>query len=126
MKTRKAPTNPSLAPEYLRQLAYTINRAIDDSNRIPVNRYTASRSLAASDGLCEVDATSGAVALTLPLASSVPGQLFELVKTDAGGNAVSFARSGADTISGSTSKSTSTQWATIKVRSNGIDGYIQL
>lgn len=69
------------------------------------------------------DATAGAFNLTLPLASTAPQRIYGIKKVDAGGNAVGFARSGADTIDGSTSHTTTTQYATVWVISNGLLWY---
>lgn len=87
---------------------------------------TASATLTSnSDGGLEVcDATSGAIVLTLPALSASKGMVFTAKKTDAGGNAVSFARAGADTIDGATSKSTTTQYATISVMGGASEWHV--
>lgn len=47
-----------------------------------------------------VDASGGAITLTLPLAISVPGKMYFIKKIDASVNQVIIAASGADTIDG--------------------------
>lgn len=54
-------------------------------------------------GVYLVDATAGAVTATLPDAATSAGWFVMVVKTDGGGNAVSVARAGSDTIQGSAS-----------------------
>jgi hypothetical protein len=115
MITQKAPTNPKLENEYLRQLAYTINRAIDDSNVLAVNAVSATQDLNAGYGLVLVDASAGAVDLNLPPFANVPGRKYTLVKIDSSGNAAAFAADGSETISGSASASTSTQWGRVTI-----------
>jgi hypothetical protein len=67
----------------------------------------------------EVSATGGAVTLTLPPVATVPNQVYELVKTDASGNAAGFQASAGETINGSTGvQSTSTQYGLVRVKAN--------
>ena len=77
----------------------------------PTLAKTASYTLTDDDVFIPVDATAGAVVLTLPAATSTrAGKFYIAFKADAGANAVSFARAGADTINSATSKATTTQW----------------
>lgn len=74
---------------------------------------------ATSAGVQEVNAASGAVSLTLPLVSTVSGQMFELVKIDPSGNAAGFAPNGTDNINGANAPvSTTAQWGVIRLRAN--------
>lgn len=61
---------------------------------------TTNTSLTLANAGVTVDATSGAVTLTLPLAASVPGKMYFIKKTDSSVNQVIIAVSGADTIDG--------------------------
>lgn len=54
-------------------------------------------------GVYLVDATAGTVTATLPDAAISAGWFVMVIKTDGGGNAVSVARAGSDTIEGSAS-----------------------
>ena len=69
--------------------------------------------------LVRVDATAGAVTVTLPAASSVPGRQIYLKKIDASANAAILAGAGTDLIDGSATRSTTTQYGLIAVFSNG-------
>ncbi len=83
---------------------------------VPAGAKTASYTLTDDDEFMTADATSGAVVFTLPAASTTrAGKVFIIQKIDAGGNAVSFARAGSDTINTATSKSTTTQFYALMV-----------
>ena len=57
-----------------------------------------------------VDASGGAVIITLPLASSANGRRYDIKKTDSSANTVTIAISGGDTIDGAASVVLSTQY----------------
>jgi hypothetical protein len=77
--------------------------------------FTASATLPDDCRTAVVDCTGGAVTLTLlPVAGSLDN-IF-CVKIDGSANAMTIDGDGAETISGAANKSTTTQWATIKVR----------
>jgi hypothetical protein len=83
---------------------------------VPAGAKTTSYTLTDDDEFFTADATGGAVVFTLPAASSTrAGKVFIIQKIDAGGNAVSFARAGSDTINSATSKSTTTQYNALMV-----------
>ncbi len=73
-----------------------------------------------------VDATSAAVTLTLPIASTAPAMTVTVKKTDSSANGVVVSRSGTDTIDGATSTTVSAQYATVTLRSTGADGTWEL
>lgn len=66
-----------------------------------------------------VNATGGQTDATLPVASTVPGFEFTLIKTDASANAARFVVSGGGTINGASSQSADNQYSTLKVKSTG-------
>lgn len=72
------------------------------------------------------NATGGAFTITLPTAAGRIGQMFFFKKIDASANAITIARSGAETIDGATSQSLSTQYQAITVVSDGTNWYIGL
>lgn len=72
------------------------------------------------------DVTGGAKTVTLPAASSNEGRLILICKVDAGGNAVTVAASGSDTIQGSATISLAAQWNKALVISNGNNGWERL
>lgn len=84
---------------------------------------TSSTYLTGGDWLALVDATSGAVTVTLPEAASWPGKAYVVKKTDSSGNAVTVSAQSAETIDGASTASTSTQYATINVVSDGFNWY---
>lgn len=72
------------------------------------------------------DATAGAFTVTLPAASSNEGRMLAVCKIDAGGNAVTVAASGSDTIQGSATISLAAQWNKALIISNGNNGWERL
>lgn len=66
-----------------------------------------------------VDASAGAVTVTLPLARNAPAMTVLVKKTDSSANAVTITRVGADTIDGATSVVVNAQWAAVVLRSDG-------
>jgi hypothetical protein len=77
--------------------------------------FTASATLPDDCRTAVVDCTAGAVTLTLLPVADCLDNIF-CVKTDGTANAMTVDGDGAELISGAANKSTTTQWATIKVR----------
>ena len=74
----------------------------------------------ASDNIILVNANSGAVNITLPLAASVTGREYIIKKTDSNTSfAVTITPNGADTIDGQSSVSTTLQYQSYTVVSDG-------
>ena len=67
----------------------------------------------------KVDASGGARAISLPDATGIEGKQIIVKKIDSSGNAVTVTPYSTQTIDGSASKNTATQWGTIKVYSDG-------
>lgn len=85
---------------------------------------TADYTITANDTVILGDATSGNVTITLPLASIASGYRFCIKKSDSSANNVIIARSGSDTIDGSTSATVSVQYVSLTVVSDGSNWYI--
>ncbi len=85
---------------------------------------TANYTIATSDTVILGDATSGAITITLPAASTVSGYRFYVKKIDSSANTVTIARTGADTIDGGTSAVISVQYVTLNLVSNGTNWFI--
>ena len=85
---------------------------------------TGNYTITSSDTVILADATSGTITITLPTASSVSGYRFYIKRTDGSANSVSVARSGSDTIDGSTSCTISVQYVSLEVVSDGSNWYI--
>jgi hypothetical protein len=66
-----------------------------------------------------VDATGGAVTITLPLSASWRGREIIVIKVDASANAVTVARSGSDVINGSASHSLASQYSKARYVADG-------
>jgi hypothetical protein len=79
-----------------------------------------------SDYAVEVDATAGAYTFNLPAANSVPrGWQIKIKKIDAGGNAVTVTRAGADTIEGATTAALAAQWNSVNLTSDGVSLWLK-
>lgn len=88
--------------------------------RLPYVAKTADYTATDDDCVIACDATSAAVTITLPaVASTRVGKLYVAIKTDAGGNAVTFDGDSSETINGATTKATSTQYAALVVINTG-------
>lgn len=86
---------------------------------------TASKTLGA-EFYWPVDATSGAVTITLPPANTWLGKKYLIKKTDASANAVTINRSGSDTVDGATSVSLTTRYDSILLVSNGVSAWAKV
>ncbi len=65
------------------------------------------------------DASGGAIALTLPAASSMTGEILYILKVDTTFNKVVITRAGSDTIDGATHSDLTSYYEWVKIRSNG-------
>lgn len=77
-----------------------------------ITRVSGNTTLDATHFSVEVDASGGPVTITLPdsTGAGVNGRIYNVKKVDNSANAVTIARSGADTIDGVTSQSLTAQW----------------
>jgi hypothetical protein len=80
---------------------------------------TANYSLLPSDNTIEANATSNAITLTLPNATTSTGKSYLIIKTDATANTVTVNTTASQTIDGTASRVLSGQWNVIDVRSDG-------
>jgi len=79
-------------------------------SRTKIVTVTAAYTVAADVFYVRVDATGGAVTVTLPVAANMLGRQIAVKKIDSSGNAVTVGRSGSDVIDGATTKSLATQY----------------
>jgi hypothetical protein len=84
---------------------------------------TSSANVNALDDLISVDATSGAVTMTLETAVGCDGRRHLFKKSDASGNAVTIACTGGQTIDGAATATLATQYSTLAVISNGTNWF---
>lgn len=98
--------NLSVAPSADRTLSNKLSKTAN---------YTVTLSDFGANGelVLEVDATAGAVTITLPSLANMTGVKLMVWKTDSSGNAVTI--SGAVNINGSSTASLATQWASLSI-----------
>lgn len=75
--------------------------------------------LTVNDFTVLANATGGAMLLTLPVASTLPGQIYVLKKTDSSANAVTIGCSGGESIDGAATQTLAIQYASLMVQSDG-------
>mgnify|MGYP000010468069 CR=1 FL=1 len=114
---------PAAGPPWLKDYTRSIERALNDLSgttaAISAAAVTAAATLGENDGFVLVSAAAGAVVLTLPAAAGAAGRVYTVKKIDASVNAVIIDPAGLETIDGATSKSITTQWASLTFQSNG-------
>ena len=96
----------------------------DTNPAVATSTKTSSYTITGTDVVIFADATSGSVTITLPTASSFAGYNFYVKRIDSSGNTCSVARSGSDTIDGSTNFLLDTQYFAVRVVSNGSNWFI--
>jgi hypothetical protein len=102
----------------LKAVQNAINRAADGylSN---VSLVTSAYIATLNDSIILVDATSGAITVTLPAASDCEQKRFTIKKTDISANAVTIDGNGAETIDGAATKTLSTQYKSYELIAHG-------
>jgi hypothetical protein len=80
--------------------------------------------ITSTDTVVIADATSNAVTITLPTASTVTGYRYFIKRKDNTANVVTVARSGSDTIDGAASFTLDLQYTSMTVVSDGTNWYI--
>ncbi len=102
----------------INMMGYEINSPYEVYQR--VKRLSVATSTVLTDEtLILVNATSGNVTLTLPAAADFVDRVIVAKKTDASGNSLILDGDGSETIDGSTTQSTTTQYDIIRVISDG-------
>lgn len=91
---------------------------------LPVVTKTAAYTATQNDGLILVDATSGAITITLPTAATSVGRVYTVQKIDGGANAVTVDGAGAETIGGAATKALADQYDSITIACNGTAWYV--
>lgn len=90
-----------------------------DGYLFPVQAVTTTYQASTNDCLITGDATGAAFTVTLPLAADAKEKLLIIKKIDASGNAVTVDGSASETIDGAATYALSSQWASVKLMSNG-------
>ena len=96
----------------------------DTNPTIATSTKTSNYTISGTDVVIFADATSGNVAITLPTASSFSGYNFYIKRIDNSVNTCSVARSGSDTIDGTTSFALEARYDALRVVSNGSNWFI--
>jgi hypothetical protein len=89
-----------------------------------IRTVTTDENVALTDTTILVDATSGDVTLTLPTALSAESMVYNFKKIDASANQMIVDGNGSETIDGALNKSTTTQWESFSIQSNGTAWYV--
>jgi hypothetical protein len=79
---------------------------------------------AATESVILVDATSGAVVITLPAAAGVTNRIYQVKKVDSSVNAVTVDGNDAETIDGATTQVLSTQYEAVMIVCDGAGWHI--
>jgi hypothetical protein len=108
----------------LTQQANDIIIAASGSPAMTVVTETATYTALSSDNVILVNATSGAVIINLPAASTLPGHLYEIKKIDGSANNVTITPNGADKIDNASTVVISTQYANYSITSDGTNWWI--
>lgn len=85
---------------------------------IPSRVVTASQTVKVTDAIVLVDASGGAVTLTLPGPEQMQNKVVRFVKIDSSGNAMTISGDG-NNISGAATQATSTQYARFTITGYG-------
>ena len=101
----------------------TLSRPLFNGYRVAARTVAASAILLSSDSIVLVSAASGVVALTLPPAASVSGQIFEIKRTDSTANAVTISDP-TSSIDGESSVSLPLQYMALTIASNGTSFFV--
>lgn len=104
-------------------IAPTSTIHINGSVAAALTTVTSSTTATASHHTILADATSGNITITLPAASGCSGRIYIVKKIDSGGNSVTIDGNSSETIDGATTVSTSTQWVSFQIQSNGTEWY---
>jgi hypothetical protein len=91
---------------------------------LPVRTVATSTSLTEADYTVLVNAASGAISVTLPVASTVPRRIYDVKKIDSSAHYVTIVASGSDTIDGAATFPIGVQYQSNTVQSNGADWFV--
>jgi len=89
-----------------------------------LNKAGSAYTLGINDNFLTGDATGGSFAFTLPTAVGYAGLEYTLQRTDATSNTISIGTTSSQTINGSSTYSLSSQYAYVRVKSNGTNWLI--
>lgn len=91
---------------------------------LSIRTTTVTSGASATDYTILCDATSGAINVPLPIASTVARRVYVIKKIDSSANLVTVVAGGVDTIDGAATFPMSVQWQSATVQSNGTNWFI--
>jgi len=108
----------------------TLGLAEDDSPKFAgiafeISTKTANYTLTITDSIILGDATSGAIIITLPVASIQKGRIYHIKKIDNSINTVTVKGNGSETIDGANTQVISAQYLAFTVMSDATEWWIQ-
>lgn len=118
-RIRKIPVAFSVVTEALRQISEVINRIIDVTQPFGPVSCTAATTVDPTYATYLCDVSSAGFSVTLPPAAAHKGRRFTVIKIDSSGNTLTLDGADAETINGSSTQTTTTQWAGWTVESDG-------
>jgi exoribonuclease R len=120
-----------IPPDYDRQTWFGILSDIEkqvnaqiDGYLFPTSSVTADYTATVNDSFIPVNATSGAVTVTLKPAGEAEGKRLTVKKTDASANAVTIDGDGSETIDDATTVVMNSQYESICVLSDGVEWWV--
>lgn len=115
--TQLTPVPYNDTPDFYRLVGSAVNNLIQRKRE--VSSKSAAYTITVGDDVVLVDATTGAITVTLPKAGPYVGISFTVKKIDASANAVTVDGDGAETIDGAANTPLAAQWDRVTVVSNG-------
>jgi hypothetical protein len=119
---RSLPMEPEKLPDFLGRELNIVDRAIKSTNLTPYRSVAGDFTLTLDDGILLVDATAGAVTVTLPDVRRAAGRSFFTKKADVSGTAVTVSSSAL--IDGATTYALTVQFQSVTVLSDGTTWWV--
>lgn len=91
---------------------------------LPHNVYSVSFTPSKYENVLICDATAGGITVTLPLASTVPGKNYHILKTDSGDNKVTVTPTSPNTIQNESEAELEVEGESIHIYSDGLDWWV--
>ncbi len=108
----------------LRHMYFEIASAVSINDTPPIVTKTAAYTLTKDDKVILVDATGGAITITLPPAAFSKSLIYVIKKIDVSANAITVDGNASETIDGATTQALSSQWDGIRIGCNGTAWFI--
>jgi hypothetical protein len=109
--------------EYVRNIAFWV-RKLFDLSQYRFETITSSQEIRISRTVYLIDASGGAVTVTLPPAKDAKGEWFLFKKTNNGSPNVTIDGNGSETIDGSATITINGHWDVRKLASDGVTWYV--